>query len=105
MVMRRLYTRLTWITSSAEWAETFRTGIGKRTTPREKRSSVFALDGVVGSGCELRNADRSGAYMETVTVSPTFQVVIPRKVRESLDIRPGQKVRVALAPIFPTAQR
>jgi hypothetical protein len=30
--------------------------------------------------------------METVTVSPTFQEVIPRKVSEALDIRPGQKV-------------
>jgi len=34
--------------------------------------------------------------METVTVSPKFQVVIPRKVRESLGIRPGQKIQVLL---------
>lgn len=34
--------------------------------------------------------------METVTVSPKFQVVIPRSVRESLDMRPGQKVQVIL---------
>lgn len=32
--------------------------------------------------------------METVTVSPKFQVVIPRSIRESLSIRPGQKVQV-----------
>lgn len=32
--------------------------------------------------------------METVTVSPKFQVVIPRAVRKSLDVRPGQKVQV-----------
>ncbi len=32
--------------------------------------------------------------MDTVTVSPKFQVVIPRAVRELLGIRPGQKVRV-----------
>jgi len=32
--------------------------------------------------------------METVTVSPEFQVVIPRAVRESLGVRPGQKVQV-----------
>ena len=32
--------------------------------------------------------------MVTVTVSPKFQVVIPREVRESLGIRPGQKVQV-----------
>jgi AbrB family looped-hinge helix DNA binding protein len=34
--------------------------------------------------------------METVTVSPKFQVVIPRAVRESLGIKPGQKVQVIL---------
>lgn len=34
--------------------------------------------------------------MDTVTVSPKFQVVIPRRVRERLGIRPGQKVEVVL---------
>lgn len=32
--------------------------------------------------------------MTTVTVSPKYQVVIPRKIREALGLRPGQKVRV-----------
>lgn len=32
--------------------------------------------------------------METVTVSPKYQVVIPRSVREPLGLRPGQKVQV-----------
>lgn len=32
--------------------------------------------------------------MQTVTVSPKFQVVIPRTVRESLRLRPGQKMQV-----------
>ena len=32
--------------------------------------------------------------METVTVSPKFQVVIPRKVRELLGIQAGHKVQV-----------
>ncbi|MBI4619505.1 MAG: AbrB/MazE/SpoVT family DNA-binding domain-containing protein [Desulfobacterales bacterium] len=32
--------------------------------------------------------------MQTVTVSPKFQVVIPRTVRESLHLRPGQKMQV-----------
>lgn len=32
--------------------------------------------------------------METVTISPKFQIVIPRAIRDSLDIRPGQKVQV-----------
>jgi AbrB family looped-hinge helix DNA binding protein len=32
--------------------------------------------------------------METVKVSPKFQVVIPRKIRESLGIRAGQRIQV-----------
>jgi len=32
--------------------------------------------------------------MQTVTVSPKFQVVIPRNVRNSLQLRPGQKMQV-----------
>jgi len=30
--------------------------------------------------------------METVTVSPKFQVVIPKKLREELKLFPGQKL-------------
>ena len=47
--------------------------------------------------------------MEAVLVSPKFQVVIPRTVREALHIRPGQKVqviqyedRIELIPLRPT---
>ena len=32
--------------------------------------------------------------MLTVTVSPKFQVVIPRPVRDNLQIQPGQKMQV-----------
>ena len=32
--------------------------------------------------------------MISVTVSPKFQVVIPQQVRQSLNIRPGQKMQV-----------
>ena len=32
--------------------------------------------------------------METVTVSPKFQIVIPQSIREALDIHAGEKVRV-----------
>lgn len=32
--------------------------------------------------------------MSAVTVSPKYQVVIPKEIRESLKIQPGQKVQV-----------
>ena len=32
--------------------------------------------------------------MSVVTVSPNFQVVIPREIREALRLEPGQKVHV-----------
>ena len=32
--------------------------------------------------------------MNTVTISPKFQVVIPRPVRNHLHLRPGQKMQV-----------
>jgi AbrB family looped-hinge helix DNA binding protein len=34
--------------------------------------------------------------METVTISPKFQVVIPKSIREHLKLRAGQKVRALL---------
>ena len=32
--------------------------------------------------------------MQTVTVSPKFQIVIPKSIREVLHLRPGQKMQV-----------
>jgi AbrB family looped-hinge helix DNA binding protein len=32
--------------------------------------------------------------METVTVSPKYQIVIPRSMREAMGIKPGQKIRL-----------
>ena len=46
--------------------------------------------------------------MQTVTVSPKFQVVIPKEMRESLKLAPGQKIqallyenRIELIPVRP----
>lgn len=46
--------------------------------------------------------------METVTISPKFQVVIPKNIRDRLKLRPGQKVqailyqdRIELVPVQP----
>ena len=46
--------------------------------------------------------------METVTLSPKFQVVIPREIRDALKLEPGQKIqallyenRVELIPVKP----
>ena len=49
--------------------------------------------------------------MSTVTVSPKFQVVIPKEVREALAIESGQKVeviaygnRIELIPLKPISE-
>lgn len=49
--------------------------------------------------------------MDTLTISPKFQVVIPKAIREILKLRPGQKVhaivynnRIELIPVQPLGQ-
>ncbi|MGB5424856.1 MAG: AbrB/MazE/SpoVT family DNA-binding domain-containing protein [Desulfobacterales bacterium] len=32
--------------------------------------------------------------MQTVTVSPKYQVVIPKHIRETMRLRPGQKLKI-----------
>jgi len=32
--------------------------------------------------------------MKAVTLSPKYQIVIPREIRESLKLRPGEKMQV-----------
>lgn len=46
--------------------------------------------------------------MQTVTLSPKFQVVIPKSVREGIGLRPGQRLcvmrvgnRIELVPLRP----
>jgi AbrB family looped-hinge helix DNA binding protein len=49
--------------------------------------------------------------MKTVTLSPKYQVVIPKPIREALKLRPGQQVqvilyqdRIELIPVRPIAE-
>jgi AbrB family looped-hinge helix DNA binding protein len=49
--------------------------------------------------------------MNTVTISPKFQVVIPKEIREKLRLQPGQRVhaiaygdRIELIPVRPVTQ-
>ncbi|MBE0658051.1 MAG: AbrB/MazE/SpoVT family DNA-binding domain-containing protein [Bryobacteraceae bacterium] len=49
--------------------------------------------------------------METVTISPKFQVVIPKEIRTRLNLKVGQKVqamvyddRIVLVPVRPARQ-
>jgi len=49
--------------------------------------------------------------MDTVTISPKFQVVIPKRVRRKMSLRPGEKVevisfddRIELVPVRPMAE-
>ncbi len=46
--------------------------------------------------------------MSTVTISPSFRVVIPKAIREQLGLRPGQKIetvvidgRIEMIPVRP----
>ncbi len=49
--------------------------------------------------------------MNVVTISPKFQVVIPREIRERLELEPGQKVqalvfgnRIEFIPLRPARE-
>jgi AbrB family looped-hinge helix DNA binding protein len=33
-------------------------------------------------------------FMQTVTISPKYQIVIPKEIREALHLQPGEKLHV-----------
>ena len=52
-----------------------------------------------------------GDVVHTVTISPKFQVVIPKEIRERMGLEPGQKVqaiaygdRIELIPVRPVRE-
>jgi AbrB family looped-hinge helix DNA binding protein len=47
-------------------------------------------------GKVLKKELRKLSYMEAVKISPKFQVVIPKKLREALRLSPGQKVQIVI---------
>ena len=55
--------------------------------------------------------DKKEVDMDTVTLSPKFQIVIPRRVRERMKLRAGEKFevvsfddRIELIPIRPMSK-
>ncbi len=49
--------------------------------------------------------------MKTVTISPKYQIIIPKSIRTPLNLQPGQKIqvilhqnRIELIPIKPAEQ-
>jgi AbrB family looped-hinge helix DNA binding protein len=59
----------------------------------------------------MARASKEVIIMARVTVSPKFQIVIPKEIRERLDLKPGQQVAlidrdgyVALVPQRPIAE-
>lgn len=55
-----------------------------------KRHLTFSIDNIM---VLQNNIDRENG-METVKLSPKYQIVIPKKIRRSLHLKPGQKIQV-----------
>lgn len=58
---------------------------------------LIILHGIGAAGQIL--VDRAAEWdilecMETVTISPKFQVIIPQKIREAMGLRSGEKAKV-----------
>jgi len=69
-------------------------------TNRSRRLGPTSRVGGFDDEAKISLASISGSFyatafdMETVTVSPKFQVVIPLSIRRELDLKPGMKLHV-----------
>ena len=65
---------------------------------RADQSHYFRLCHLIASRDRLRycmiKSLSMEAIMKAVTISPKFQIVIPRELRKSMDIQPGAKVQI-----------
>ena len=59
---------------------------------RDKRLLTFSID----RNIVLQNYIDRDNGMEKVKLYPKFQIVIPKKIRRSLGLKPGQKIQVIL---------
>ena len=55
---------------------------------------LSALTSLIDSIIVKQTLYRSGKLMDVVKISPKFQIVIPKKVRAALRLKPGQKIQV-----------
>jgi AbrB family looped-hinge helix DNA binding protein len=68
--------------------------------PTQKAARLTKIVGLAGltnfidSAIVILYYDRWRCCVQTVIVSPKYQVVIPKNIRDSLKLRPGQKMRV-----------
>ena len=96
--------------SGGGWFITMRTSLGSLTGSRHRKSrDVFHLTtGSISITLLTYTSAIDGGTMSTVTISPKFQVVIPKEIRKRLGLTPGQKIqtivfedRIELIPIKP----
>jgi AbrB family looped-hinge helix DNA binding protein len=57
---------------------------------------ILNMQDTIDHNAVIPNDDRWSRAVPAVTVSPKYQVVIPKEIREEMDIKPGQKVQMMI---------